>query len=141
MNNMIPFDGLFGSSFIDRFFDDVPTIYKDYVASPKTDIEDLKDHYEITCDMPGFTKDEVQVKYENGVLSIFAKKENRSEEKNDGKHYIRKERGVIGFSRQFSVSGIKEDGIKASLKDGVLSISLPKEEEKKVEASHRIEIE
>ena len=88
MGSMIPFDGLFGDSVLDHFFDDVPTIYKDYVAVPKVDIEDLKDRYEITCDMPGFTKDEVHISYENGILSIAAKKENKTETKDEEKHYI-----------------------------------------------------
>ena len=95
MGSMIPFDGLFGDSVLDHFFDDVPTIYKDYVAVPK----------------------------------------------DEEKHYIRHERGAVGFQRQFTVKGIKEDGIKASLKDGVLKIALPKEDQKKVEESHRITIE
>ena len=60
MRSLIPFDGLFGDTVLDHFFDDVPTIYKDYVSVPKADIEDLKDHYEVTCDMPGYTKDEIQ---------------------------------------------------------------------------------
>lgn len=91
--------------------------------------------------MPGFTKDEVHISYENGILSIAAKKENKKETKDEEKHYIRHERGAVGFQRQFSVKGIKEDGIKASLKDGVLKIALPKEDQKKVEESHRITIE
>lgn len=91
--------------------------------------------------MPGFTKDEVHISYENGILSIAAKKENKTETKDEEKHYIRHERGAVGFQRQFTVKGIKEDGIKASLKDGVLKIALPKEDQKKVEESHRITIE
>ena len=45
MRSLIPFDGLFGDTVLDHFFDDdMPTVYKDYVAVPKVDIEDLKDH-------------------------------------------------------------------------------------------------
>ena len=140
MGSLIPFDGLFGDSVLDHFFDNIPTVYKDYVAVPKVDIEDLKDRYEITCDMPGFTKDQVHVNYENGILSIAAKREDQKETKEEDRHYIRRERGAVGFQRQFTVKGIKEDGITASLKDGVLKISLPKEDPKQVEQSHRIEI-
>ena len=54
MRSLIPFDGLFGNTVLDHFFDDdMPTVYQDYTAVPKVDIEDKKDHYEITCDMPG----------------------------------------------------------------------------------------
>lgn len=141
MGSMIPFEGLFGDSVLDHFFDDIPTVYKDYVAVPKVDIEDLKDRYEVTCDMPGFTKDEIHINYENGILSIAAKRDDKKETKDEEKHYIRHERSAIGFSRQFSVKGIKEEDIKASLKDGVLKITLPKEDPKAVEASHRISID
>ena len=51
MRSLIPFDGLFGDTVLDHFFDDVPTIYKDYVSVPKADIEDLKDHYEVTLSL------------------------------------------------------------------------------------------
>ncbi len=142
MRSLIPFDGLFGDTVLDHFFDDdMPTVYKDYVAVPKVDIEDLKDHYEITCDMPGFTKEQIHISYENGVLSLSAKKEDKQETKDEDRHFIRRERGISAFQRQFSVKGIKEEGIKAALKDGVLTITLPKEDVKKVEESHRIQID
>ena len=140
MGSLIPFDGLFGDSVLDRFFDDIPTVYKDYVATPRVDIEDLKDHYEVTCDMPGFTKDQIHVDYANGVLSISAKREDQKETKDEERHFIRKERGAVGFQRSFTVKGIKAEDIKASLKDGVLQIELPKVDEKKLEESHRIQI-
>ena len=118
MRSLIPFDGLFGDTVLDHFFDDVPTIYKDYVSVPKADIEDLKDHYEVTCDMPGYTKDEIQVTYENGILSLSAKREDTKETKDADRKFIRRERSFAGFQRQFAVSGVKEEGIKASLKHG-----------------------
>ena len=57
MRGLLPFDGFFGDTALDHFFNDTPAAYKDYVSVPKVDIEDKKDFYEITCDMPGFTKD------------------------------------------------------------------------------------
>lgn len=45
------------------------------------DIEDKKDFYEITCDMPGFAKDQISISYENGILSLSAQKEEQTEEK------------------------------------------------------------
>ena len=91
MISLIPFDGLFGDTVLDHFFDDVPTIYKDYVSVPKADIEDLKDHYEVTCDMPGYTKDEIQVTYENGILSLSATREDTKETKDADRKFIRRE--------------------------------------------------
>lgn len=65
MRGLLPFDGFFGDTALDHFFSDAPAAYKDYVSVPKVDIEDKKDFYEITCDMPGFTKDQISISYEN----------------------------------------------------------------------------
>ena len=92
MRGLLPFDGFFGDTALDHFFSDAPAAYKDYVSVPKVDIEDKKDFYEITCDMPGFTKDQISISYENGILSLSAQKEEQTEEKDDDRHYIRRER-------------------------------------------------
>ncbi|WP_297015183.1 Hsp20/alpha crystallin family protein [uncultured Dialister sp.] len=138
MRSLIPFDGLFGDTVLDDFFDAAPVSYAEYKSLPKVDIEDCKDHYEVTCDMPGFTKDEIHVTYENGVLSIAAKKETTE----DGKehNYIRKERTSTTFQRQFAVKDIEESKISASLNDGVLKIELPKKDMSLPNQGHRIEI-
>lgn len=81
MRGLLPFDGFFGDTALDHFFSDAPAAYKDYVSVPKVDIEDKKDFYEITCDMPGFTKDQIRISYENGILSLSAQKEEQTEEK------------------------------------------------------------
>lgn len=141
MRSLIPFDGLFGDTVLDHFFDDIPTVYKDYPTVPKVDIEDKKDHYEIVADMPGFAKDQIHISYENGVLTLEARKEEQQENKDDERHFLRKERSSYGFRRQFTVQGIREEDIKASLKDGVLTVSLPKVDQKKVHEAHRIQID
>lgn len=61
--------------------------------------------------MPGFTKDQISISYENGILSLSAQKEEQTEEKDDDRHYIRRERSSSVFRRQFNVVWIKEDGI------------------------------
>lgn len=141
MRSLLPMEGLFGDTVLDQFFKDVPTVYRDYVAAPKCNIAELKDHYEITAEMPGFSKDQIHISMENGVLSISAKKEESKETKDEERRYIRRERGVSAFQRQFSVKGVKESDIKASLKDGVLKIELPKMEKEIEKPVHQIEIE
>lgn len=66
---------------LDHFFSDTPAAYKDYVSVPKVDIEDKKDFYEITCDMPGFTKDQISISYENGICPCPHRKRNRRRKK------------------------------------------------------------
>lgn len=118
-------DGFFGSGALDRFFDDFSA--PSGVQVPKVDIEEMKDHYEIRADLPGFAKDEVNVTYNNDVLTISAKKQAESQKKDEARHFLRKERSEASFCRQFAVKGIKKESIKADLKDGILTISLPKE--------------
>ena len=92
MRSLLPFEGLFGDTVMDRFFDDVSSGLKDYVTVPKVDIEDKGNSYEITCDMPGFKKDQIQISYENGILSLMAKKEEKVEGQRKSLE-MKKERG------------------------------------------------
>ncbi len=140
MRSLLPMfdDGFFGGSALDQFFDDFAPAST--VKVPKVDIEELKDHYEIKADLPGFTKDEVNVTYANDVLTIDAKKDDTKETKDEDRHFLRRERVTSAFRRQFAVKGIKKEDIKADLKDGILTISLPKVEQEIEKAPYHIQI-
>ena len=82
-------------------------------------------------DVPGFKKEDINMELDDGYLKISAEKKSDSEEK-DGKKYVRRERHCYSkCERQFYVGNIKDEDIKAKFKDGILKISVPKEEEKK----------
>ena len=92
-------------------------------------------------------KDNVKVELKNGYLTISAEKgldkEDKNEDKNEDKKYLRKERYEGSMSRSFYVGDeITEKEINASYKNGVLTLELPKKDQKKVEAdtSHMIEV-
>lgn len=140
MRSLLPMfdDGFFGGSALDQFFDDFAPAST--VKVPKVDIEELKDHYEIKADLPGFTKDEVNVTYANDVLTIDAKKDDTKETKDEDRHFLRRERVTSAFRRQFAVKGIKKEDIKTDLKDGILTISLPKVEQEIEKAPYHIQI-
>lgn len=140
MRSLLPMfdDGFFGGSALDQFFDDFAPAST--VKVPKVDIEELKDHYEIKADLPGFTKGEVSVTYANDVLTIDAKKDDTKETKDEDRHFLRRERVTSAFRRQFAVKGIKKEDIKADLKDGILTISLPKVEQEIEKAPYHIQI-
>ena len=109
----------------------------------KTDVKETDNSYEVDIDLPGFKKDEIEAKLENGYLTISAAKGLDKEEKNekDGK-YIRKERYSGAMSRSFYVGDeLKQEDIKAKYQDGILKLSVPKEEPKKVETTKHIAIE
>ena len=99
--------------------------------------------YVLTTDLPGIAKEDINVTYDNNVLTLSAKHEDTKEEKDakDKKNYIRKERTSKVFCRQFSVQNIQKEGIQANFKDGVLTIVMPKEDPKKVAESHRIAVQ
>ncbi|PWE82322.1 Hsp20/alpha crystallin family protein, partial [Agathobacter rectalis] len=109
----------------------------------KTDVKETDNSYEVDIDLPGFKKDEIEAKLENGYLTISAAKGLDKEEKDekDGK-YIRKERYSGAMSRSFYVGDeLKQEDIKAKYQDGILKLSVPKEEPKKVETTKHIAIE
>ena len=96
-------------------------------------IENEKD-YEIVMDAPGLKKENIQVDVENGYLTILLTK---AESKEDNKkNFIRKERHNYTCKRSFYVGEIDEAQIKASLADGELHITVPKEEQKVVTKKH-----
>ena len=108
----------------------------------KTDIRETDGSYELDIDLPGFKKDEIQIELKDGYLTVSAEKGlDKDEEDKKGK-YIRKERYAGALSRTFYLGEeIREEEIKAKFENGILSVSIPKEEEKKVEGPKHISIE
>ena len=142
-------DNLFDNFFDFPFYDDraerqaEKKLYGHRAANlMKTDIKEKKDGYDLEMDLPGFKKDEVKVELNNGYLTVSAEKGlDKDEEDKKGK-YIRKERYAGALSRTFYLGEeIREEEIKAKFENGILSVSIPKEEEKKVEGPKHISIE
>lgn len=109
----------------------------------KTDIRDEKDHYEMMVDLPGFKKDEIQLGLQDGYLTISAEKGLDKDENDKNGNLIRQERYSGALSRSYYIGeSITEDEVKAKFEDGVLSIIIPKKEEKEeLPASNHIMIE
>lgn len=108
----------------------------------KTDIKEHEDKYEILVDLPGFNKEDIKMHIDDGYLIINAKTNNEQSEKDEKGKYVRKERYYGECSRSFYVGDqVKEEDIKANLKNGTLNIEIPKKDEtKKVEETKYIEI-
>lgn len=136
-------DFLFPDHVFNSFFNDFMKPFDGSYNIPKVDIEDTDKAYVLTTDLPGIAKEDINVTYDNNVLTLSAKHEDTKEEKDakDKKNYIRKERTSKVFCRQFSVQNIQKEGIQANFKDGVLTIVMPKEDPKKVAESHRIAVQ
>lgn len=144
-NNSL-FDDFFNDSwFDDRDFKDVEKkLYGHHAKNVmNTDVKENENGYELTMDLPGFTKDEVSAQLENGYLTISASKglDKDEKEKDTGK-YIRRERYAGACQRSFYVGdAVSEEDIKASFKHGILKLQIPKKEAKKVENKNYIAIE
>ena len=99
----------------------------------KTDIRETENSYILDAELPGFSKEDIRAEVRNGCLTIHAEHKSENEEKDEKNNYIRRERSYGSFCRSFDLEGIKSDEITASYKDGVLSLTLPKEEKRQTE--------
>lgn len=100
----------------------------------KTDIREKDGSYELDIDLPGFKKDEVKAKLENGFLTISAEKGLDRDQKDNEGRFIRQERYTGAMSRSFYVGdSVKQEDITAKFEDGILRLSVPKQEMKKLE--------
>lgn len=107
----------------------------------KTDIREKDDKYLVDVDLPGFEKENINLSLENGYLNIHAKVE-KNEENGKKEKYVRRERFFGECSRSFYVGeDIKEEDIHAEFKNGILKLEIPKNDQKKLNTSKRIEIE
>jgi len=99
--------------------------------SPSVDVEEEEDKYVIKADLPGVDKKDIDVKLENGVISIRGEKKTEKETGKGTKRH-RTERFHGTFSRSFTLpDAVMEDKVDASYKDGVLLLTIPKSEEVK----------
>ena len=109
----------FGRQFFSNFPDE---------QSIKTDISEKEDRYELKAELPGFSKDQIDISYENGMLIISGENNQVNEEKDNKGKVIQKERSYSNVKRMYSLNNIDEDNIEAKFEDGILSVDLPKTE-------------
>lgn len=98
----------------------------------RTDIKELEDAFELDIDMPGCSKEDVKAQVVDGYLVVSASTNSENEEKDEQGKFIRRERYSGSMSRRYYVGDqIKQDDIKARFEDGILKLTIPKEEPKK----------
>ena len=98
------------------------------------DVREDPDHIYVDAELPGFSKDDVDITLENSTLTISAerKTEQKNENKPGGDEYLLNERRYTRFLRSFTLPPtVNESTVKASLDSGVLHITLDKREETK----------
>lgn len=104
----------------------------------KTDIRETENAYILESDLPGFSREDIHAEIKDGYLTIRAEHRSENEDKNES--YLRRERSYGSFSRAFDLDGIDAEAITASFKNGVLTLELPKMQQK-VEEARRVEIQ
>ena len=135
-------DEFFDTAFDRRFFGDRDPLYGKHAKNlMKTDIKELDGHYEMDVDLPGFRKEDVNIELKDGYLTISALKGMQKDEKDEVGRYIRQERYSGQCSRSFYVGEIRAEDIKAKYEDGILRLSLPKQDQKALPVQNRIAIE
>ena len=108
----------------------------------KTDVRETDTSYEIDMDLPGLKKDEINIELRNGTLSVSTRKSLEKKDEEKGGKLLRQERYSGSMSRSFYVGNhVTEEDVKARFEDGVLKLSVPKKEAKKVEEKKTILIE
>ncbi|KAA1193932.1 Hsp20/alpha crystallin family protein [Pseudohalioglobus sediminis] len=137
---LVPRSALFD---IDRFFGDNWPRSADREMgeffAPRVDIKEADDHFEITAELPGIDRDNIHVHVNEGVLTLEAESTQEDKEEKEGR-IIRQERRYGKFMRSFNLGGeVHEEDIRASFKDGVLTLKAPKLVEK-TPVRRRIEI-
>lgn len=101
--------------------------------APRVDISETDREFTIKAEIPEVKKEEVKVAVDNGVLTIQGERKQEKEEKD--KKYHRIERFYGSFARSFTLpDNVDTEKIKASFKDGMLNLSIPKIEEPKRKA-------
>ena len=107
------------------------------VNSFRTDVMDNGDAYVLEAELPGFTKENINIDIENDCLTISAERKLENEDK---KHnFVKRERFYGSYTRSFDVSGINVDGIEAKYENGILTLHLPKKAAE-IPASRKLEI-
>ena len=137
---------IFGENLLDDFFGDHSAAARNGMryGTPstsimKTDIRETENDYELSIDLPGYKKEDVQAELKDGCLVITAKTESSTEDNNKG--YIRRERFCGTCSRSFYVGkDMQQEDISARFENGVLIMRVPKHVEKPVEEKKYISI-
>jgi HSP20 family protein len=96
--------------------------------APPVDVLEKKDRIVLTAELPGFAEDQIQLRFEDGVLTLEG--ERRFEKEGDESRYHCVERSYGRFSRSFRLpANVDEEAISATFASGLLVVELPKREE------------
>lgn len=134
MMRLLPRNTNYGLTLFDDFFN-VPT-FRDFTERNfmNTDIREKDGNYIMDIDMPGADKENINITLQDGYLTVSSTQNQSKEEKDEKGNIIHQERYSGSMRRSYYVGdAVDEDSIKASFKDGILSVTFPKENPKVIE--------
>jgi HSP20 family protein len=107
--------------------------------TPPMDIADFGDHYIMHLEMPGIPKDHINIEVTSNTIEISATHDESEEHKN--KNWLRRERSCMSYYRALELpEDLRTENVDAELRDGILTVKLPKVEPKSETKSKRIKI-
>ena len=107
---------------------EVPSTLAPYAV----DVHEDPDHFYVEAELPGFTKEDVDITLEDGVLTVRAERKEENRKPEQGRQPLHVERRWTRFERSFTLpTAVNENAVQAELTDGMLRITLDKREEVK----------
>jgi len=98
--------------------------------APRVNVEEQEDRFEITADVPGMKKEEIDIEVRDNVLTIKGERKLEKEEENTNYHVCERSYGT--FQRAFTLpENVTADDIEAEYADGILRLTVPKNEPEK----------
>lgn len=123
-------DRVFGRFFPSATERDGDSSSQQAVWAPRTDLVETEDAYRIHLDVPGMSKDDLTINYQDNQLTVSG--ERASDRTDENEEYVRVERAFGHFYRSFTLPRtVNADNIEAAYENGVLTITVPKTEDVK----------
>lgn len=110
---------------LSSMFDDVQDDF-----GVRLDVREDAGRYYVDADLPGFAKEDLDVTFQEGVLTISGERQREEKKEGESYHYIERQTGRFARSVRLP-DGVKPDSVDASLKGGVLTVTVDKAEEVK----------
>ncbi|CAJ1194575.1 Hsp20/alpha crystallin family protein [Companilactobacillus nantensis] len=127
----------------DSWMNNLPSMFENNFpedSTLKTDIKETDKNYEVHVDMPAFDKKDIDINYNNDILTVSGHRDSFNDHNDKNGDMIMSERSSGRVMRQYHLPAVDINSIKANYDNGVLKIDLPKME-KKVDPSHHIDID
>jgi len=127
MANMVKRSAYWPFRAFDDLWNDFTILKFPSIEFPRIDIKEDEKEYSITAEVPGYSREEINIEVNNGVLNISSEhKEDKEEKKKD---YIYKERSERSFRRAIRIpENIRAEEMNATLNNGLLTLVIPKKE-------------